>query len=132
MMDAERRSKPNNLLRYQRLRRGWTLKQVVDQLCQLCAEEEDIPGITADMVGKWERGERRPSRYYQGKLCLLYNTTADQLGFIEVQDIPEAPHAGTDHAEPATPTIVDASLTTIGTLDTLLRSEQAEAPEIIA
>ena len=131
MMDAQRRGKPNNLLRYQRLLRGWSLKQVVDQLCQLCVEDEDIPGITADMVGKWERGERRPSRYYQGKLCLLYNTTADQLGFIEAQDIPEAHPVEAVHAERAVPTIIDNSLTTIRTLDTLLGSEQTET-EIIA
>jgi len=41
MLNAE--DKPNNLLRYQRLLRGWSLKQVVDQLCQLCVEDEDTP-----------------------------------------------------------------------------------------
>jgi transcriptional regulator with XRE-family HTH domain len=50
----------------------------------LCEQEEDVPGVTADMVSKWERGERKPSRYYQTKLCLLYDTTADQLGFLDM------------------------------------------------
>lgn len=132
MMDDQRGSKLNHLLRYQRLQRGWTLKQVVDQLCQLCAKDEDIPGITADMVSKWERGERKPSRFYQAKLCLLYNTTADQLGFIEVQDIPEATYSGTVHAELICPTRIADSLTALRPLNTLLSGSQAEPLEIMA
>jgi tetratricopeptide (TPR) repeat protein len=37
-------------------------------------------GVNADMVGKWERGEKRPSKTYRGLLSLLYQTTEDQLG----------------------------------------------------
>lgn len=85
------RAQPNALLRQQRLLRGWSLQHVVEQLCSLCQEEEDVPGVTADMVSKWERGERKPSRFYQTKLCVLYNTTADRLGFLDIQELPR-PH----------------------------------------
>lgn len=85
------RAQPNALLRQQRLLRGWSLQHVVEQLCSLCQEEEDVPGVTADMVSKWERGERKPSRFYQTKLCVLYNTTADRLGFLDIQEL-SRPH----------------------------------------
>jgi hypothetical protein len=32
------------------------------------------------MVGKWERGEKRPSKLYRRLLCLLYHATEEQLG----------------------------------------------------
>lgn len=41
-----------------------------------------MPGVNADMVGKWERGEKKPSPFYREKLCILYTTTADKLGLI--------------------------------------------------
>jgi tetratricopeptide (TPR) repeat protein/transcriptional regulator with XRE-family HTH domain len=88
-MESIPRSQPNALLRQQRLMRGWSLQHVVEQLCSLCQEEDDVPGVTKDMVSKWERGERKPSRFYQTKLCLLYNTTAVQLGFLDTSDLHE-------------------------------------------
>src|SRR5579859_5310593 len=72
-----RASMVNSLLRYQRQLRGWSLQHVVDRVCKLCEDEERIPGINADMVGKWERGEKKPSPYYQTRLCELYQTSAD-------------------------------------------------------
>jgi len=76
----------NSLLRYQRQLRGWSLQHVVDQVCKLCEDEERIPGINADMVGKWERGEKKPSPYYQTRFCELYQTSADRLGFVPSLD----------------------------------------------
>jgi tetratricopeptide (TPR) repeat protein len=37
-------------------------------------------GVNADMVGKWERGEKRPSKLYRRLLCLLYQATEEELG----------------------------------------------------
>jgi hypothetical protein len=37
-------------------------------------------GVNADMVGKWERGEKRPSKLYRRLLCLLYQATEEDLG----------------------------------------------------
>ncbi len=72
---------PNHVLRQERLRRGWSQKKVADQLHLLSRDEEVGAGVNADMVSKWERGEKQPRPYYQEKLCLLYGTSADQLGF---------------------------------------------------
>src|SRR6266702_6956152 len=105
-MESIDKAKPNTLLRQQRLLRGWSLREVVDQLCKLCEEEKDIPGITADMVSKWERGERKPSRFYQTKLCLLYHTTADQLGFLETLDLQEPSPSSETHSVLAAPSFL--------------------------
>src|SRR5215467_13033781 len=105
-MESTQRTQPNTLLRRQRLLRGWSLQHVVEQLCSLCQEDEDIPGVTADMVSKWERGERKPSPFYQTKLCLLYDTTADQLGFLDASDTHEAPHGNGYRSALAIPSFI--------------------------
>src|SRR5579864_4739323 len=105
-MESTQRTQPNTLLRQQRLLRGWSLQHVVEQLCSLCDEEEDIPGVTADMVSKWERGERKPSRFYQTKLCVLYNTTADQLGFLDMPVMQKPSHSNEASSALTIPSII--------------------------
>lgn len=125
-------TKPNRLLRRQRLLRGWTLQQVVDELCKLCEEEKDVPGITSDMLSKWERGERKPSRFYQSKLCVLYGKLADQLGFIEAIDALEPSQANTNHSTLSIPTFIPGPSVGTRTIDALLSTEQAQASEALA
>ena len=74
----------NDELRYQRLLRGWSLQRVVEQIRAL-DREKDVPepGVNAAMVGEWERGVKKPSPFYREKLCQIYDTTADELGFVE-------------------------------------------------
>jgi transcriptional regulator with XRE-family HTH domain len=78
----ERERTPNLLLRRQRELRGWSQGQVAKELQAL------FPGIavTARHVARWESGKRRPGPYYREKLCTLFQTTADKLGFIP-QDV---------------------------------------------
>lgn len=68
------RREPNNLLRQQRIQRGWSQARLAEQLQNM--------GGAADskLVGKWERGIVRPSPFYREKLCLIYGVTADQSG----------------------------------------------------
>lgn len=73
----------NNLLRQQRKLRGWSQKKVADMLQQVSEANGEQAGVDATMVGKWERGVKKPRPFYQEKLCLLYGVTADQLGFTE-------------------------------------------------
>jgi len=76
-------NKPNSYLRQQRLTRGWSLWRVADEIRMMGVKEnEKEPGINADVVGEWERGIKIPSPYYREKLCHVYNTTADLLGFL--------------------------------------------------
>lgn len=86
-MESTGSAKLNELLRHQRQLRGWSLQHVADQLCKLSETEDRIPGVNADMVGKWERGEKKPSPFYREKLCVLYQTSADKLGLIHAPAI---------------------------------------------
>ena len=72
-MDAEK--KPNSILRYERQLRGWSQRKVAD-----------LVGTSEDVVSRWERGERKPSPFFQEKLCLLYGKSADELGFLAKSD----------------------------------------------
>lgn len=94
-MDSQHPAKSNASLRHQRHLRGWSLQHVADQLCKLAEDEDRIPGVTADMVGKWERGEKKASPFYREKLCTLYNVSADILGFIEPLPVFEEPTSTT-------------------------------------
>jgi transcriptional regulator with XRE-family HTH domain len=77
-------NKQNDALRYQRLLHGWSLQRVADEVRALGrAENGREPGVNGDMVGEWERGVKKPSPFYQEKLCLLYHATADELGLVE-------------------------------------------------
>src|SRR6266702_3834119 len=75
-MDSNPR-KPNDILRNQRLLRGWSQQKVAEQL-----------GTNEDTVSRWERGERKPSPFYQEQFCRLYEMSAEELGFMS-KPIPE-------------------------------------------
>lgn len=71
-------------LRAFRRERGWTQQDVADRLQQLAeARWHSSAGVSADMVSKWERGTKRPSRFYRELLCLLFGSTAARLGLID-------------------------------------------------
>jgi transcriptional regulator with XRE-family HTH domain len=73
---------PNIQLREHRLRLNLTLEEVAEALTALAWERFAVRvGVNAGMVGKWERGEKRPSRFYQRLFVLLYGVPAEQLGF---------------------------------------------------
>jgi hypothetical protein len=73
----ENKKTPNNRLREQRELRGWSPREVALKLQAL------FPGmaVTAKDVRRWERGDRKPGPYYRPKLCVLFGTTEEQLGF---------------------------------------------------
>lgn len=75
-----RDEKPSRL---QELRdeRGWTQQEVAEQIGRLAwLEHKKHVGINAQMVSKYERGEKCPNRMYQELFCLLYGVSVDQLG----------------------------------------------------
>jgi transcriptional regulator with XRE-family HTH domain len=72
---------PNVQLREHRLRLSLTLEEVAEALIAFAWERFAVRvGVNAGMVGKWERGEKRPSRFYQRLFVLLYGVPAEQLG----------------------------------------------------
>ena len=78
--NGERR--PNERLRYQRRLRGWTLDEVAERLHGLAMTGPEL-GVDAHMVGRWERGVRRPAPRYVALLCQLFELPADELGLVE-------------------------------------------------
>jgi tetratricopeptide (TPR) repeat protein/transcriptional regulator with XRE-family HTH domain len=130
-MGSSRQLQHNILLRHQRLQRGWSMRQTANQLCKLCEEEEHIPGVTADMISKWERGEKKPSRYYQEKFCLLYGASADQLGFIDIQDVIGTTQANDASLVFSAPIVLAQPTVATLTIDARVRQGQA-APETLA
>lgn len=73
---------PNVQLREHRRRLNLTLEEVAEALIALAWERFAVRvGVNAGMVGKWERGEKRPSRFYQRLFVLLYGVPTEQLGF---------------------------------------------------
>jgi transcriptional regulator with XRE-family HTH domain len=77
-MDGEK--KPNNILRRERQLRGWSQQKIAE-----------LVGTSEDVVSRWERGERKPSPFFQEKFCVLYGKNAEELGFI--QPHPDQPSA---------------------------------------
>jgi transcriptional regulator with XRE-family HTH domain len=64
----------NDLLRIERLRHGWTQKNVADLI--------NVPDVGT--VGRWERGISHPRPYYCRELCRIFGKTAEELGFLSM------------------------------------------------
>jgi predicted ATPase/transcriptional regulator with XRE-family HTH domain len=69
---ARKRNVPNQKLREARQQRGWTHKDVADQM--------GLPD--SHTVGRWERGINTPSAYYCRELCRVFGKSAEKLGLI--------------------------------------------------
>jgi transcriptional regulator with XRE-family HTH domain len=74
--------RPNERLRYERRLRGWTLDEVAERLHRLAASGPEL-GVDAHMVGRWERGVRRPAPRYVALLGRLFELSPDELGLVE-------------------------------------------------
>lgn len=75
------RREPNRRLREGRLARRWKQDDVAAGIEDLAHQlGEQMPRITAGLVDKWERGVRRPGRYYGPRLCLLFGLSPRQVG----------------------------------------------------
>lgn len=66
----EARALPNDQLRLERLRRGWSRAFIAEQI-----------GVAdPKTIGRWERGDAFPSAYFLQKLCALFAMPAEELG----------------------------------------------------
>jgi len=64
---------PNEQLRRERQRRGWSREYVAEQI-----------GLAdAKTIGRWERGVAFPSSYFRQKLCVLFGMLAQDLGLYQ-------------------------------------------------
>ena len=63
---------PNEQLRNERQRRGWSRQYVAEQI-----------GVAdPKTIGRWERGVAFPSSYFLQRLCTLYGMFAQDLGLF--------------------------------------------------
>ena len=63
---------PNEQLRQERQRRGWSRQYVAEQI-----------GVAdPKTIGRWERGVAFPSSYFLQKLCTLFGMLAQDLGLF--------------------------------------------------
>ncbi len=105
-MGTDRKSPPNDKLRRAREELCWMQQDVADKLYDLCMKEDAnwTTGITADQVGRWERGVK-PSVKYQRKLCVLFGKDPQELGFIteplvtkpDMSEVPQAAASPLSH-----------------------------------
>src|SRR3954454_23916613 len=59
-----------------------TQQDVAERLQQLAwVQHRRRVGVSADMVSKWERGQKRPSGFYLQLLCALFDVSVTELGF---------------------------------------------------
>lgn len=66
---------PNEQLRRERQRRGWSRQYVAEQI-----------GVAdPKTIGRWERGVAFPSSYFLQKLCTLFGMLAQDLGLYSVE-----------------------------------------------
>lgn len=66
---------PNEQLRRERQRRGWSRQYVAEQI-----------GVAdPKTIGRWERGVAFPSSYFLQRLCTLYGMFAQDLGLFPAE-----------------------------------------------
>ena len=84
-------------LRELREERGWTQQEVAEQVSRLAwLRRRERVGVNADMVAKWERGEKRPSPRYRDLLCLLFAADAQALGIGVAVQVTASTHSDPD------------------------------------
>src|SRR4030088_3059205 len=72
---------PNEMLRERRLRRGWSVDHMADQLRRLAFRLGELePGVGGNMISRWERGLHQPGPRYVRLLRLLYDEAPEELG----------------------------------------------------
>ncbi|MGH3925082.1 MAG: helix-turn-helix domain-containing protein, partial [Pseudonocardiaceae bacterium] len=96
-------------LREARRERGWTQEETADQLARLAwTRHGERVGVNADMIAKWERGEKNPSPRYRELLCLLYGATPEYLGIARSPGSKASPSPKTPSPAVTEQTLVDA------------------------
>ncbi|HEY1351253.1 MAG TPA: tetratricopeptide repeat protein [Ktedonobacteraceae bacterium] len=78
---GERPVLPNRLLQAERMRRGWSQKDLADLL--------NVPD--ARNIGRWERGETFPHPHYRRELCRVFGKSMEELGLLTRTAEPEKP-----------------------------------------
>jgi len=71
----------SNRMRELRQTRGLTQQEVAEGLARLAwAHDRCAVGVNADMVSKWERADKQPSRLYRRLICLFFDVDPAEIG----------------------------------------------------
>ncbi len=90
---------PNRKLQHERELKGWSQEKLAQEV-----------GTTAKIVGRWERGESKPTPYYRQKLIQIFNKNAEELDLlIERQHILGYPQETINEQKHPDETIVSSS-----------------------
>jgi tetratricopeptide (TPR) repeat protein/transcriptional regulator with XRE-family HTH domain len=74
--------KPNWKLRGARERRGWSRLDLVVEMQRLEVRLDGADlGLDSKLIERWERGDVTPRRFYQARLCLVFQLPPEGLGF---------------------------------------------------
>ena len=71
-------------LRYQRLLRGWSQKELSHVIYLVSCQEGRPSGICQKTISRWESGKHQPSLYYQMCLCKIFGATTEELGCLNI------------------------------------------------
>lgn len=90
----------NARLMWQRLQRGWSREELVEQIRRSIAEHADGRcGLKAEVVRRWENGEACPEPRYRKHLVLVFGLSASELGLLTADELALRPE---EHGEPVT------------------------------
>lgn len=78
-------SPANSLLAWERLERGWSQEDVVEQLNKLAGKKTSE--LTPDYISRWETGKRKPEGRYRKLLVRLYAKPASELGLLTAEEL---------------------------------------------
>jgi len=56
---------------------------VVEEICALAEADGRLSGVNPAMVSCWEMGKKKPSPFYQERLCKIYGMSAEALGLLD-------------------------------------------------
>ncbi|HVU69364.1 MAG TPA: helix-turn-helix transcriptional regulator [Ktedonobacteraceae bacterium] len=85
-MKKARDASPNRILKREREARCWSQLEVADRI-----------GTTAFNVSRWERGITFPGSYFRQQLCLIFEKSPGELGFLlRAEDGLELPESDED------------------------------------
>jgi WD40 repeat protein/transcriptional regulator with XRE-family HTH domain len=100
---------PNIKLRQERLLRGWSQRDVAEQIAALDPTGDQAQAIAEYYVSRWERGIMVPRPYYCRKLCELFGKNAAELGLLQVQEESNVSNEGAASLPSDAPGSVEAS-----------------------
>jgi hypothetical protein len=83
---------PNQRLTWERLQRGWSREELTEQIRRSMKQAgEPVPGLNADIIRRWESGDRKPEPRYKKHLVLVFGKTAQELGLLSVEELQMRP-----------------------------------------